>query len=249
MQQAPTTPQATPVTGQGGIFERLFRHVSPQATDLVLVRHAEAAPASPQEATYDPPLSERGRQQAQLLARRLARMSVHALYSSPLRRAQETAAAVAAATGLPIHTIPDLREVDIDLARLRATYEGQSPQAVADDLAARLLALPRWDALPGCEPSHRFRLRVHRALQEMVARHPAQRVVVVCHGGVINIYLSLVLDIPRDIFFLPQHTSLTIVRTDGQRAAVQTIGDCAHLYEDSLAPILGPDMRQNLIRG
>jgi len=240
MQKAPEKPQETLVTGQGDLFTHLFRHVAPHATELVLVRHGEAAPNPPDAPAYDPPLSERGRWQAERLAQRLAGTRIDALYASPLRRAQETAEAVARATGLPIETVPDLAEVRIDMARLRAAFRDRDREALVQDLARRLLAAPRWDALPGFEPSYRFRLRVHRALSDIVARHPAQRVVVVCHGGVINMYLSLVLDIPRDIFFLPEHTSLTVVRTTGQRAAVQTVGDCAHLYGYGLAPFTGP---------
>jgi len=239
MQKAPEKPQEALVTGQGDLFTRLFRQVAPEATELVLVRHGEATPNPPDATDYDPPLSERGRWQAQRLARRLAGSRIDALYASPLRRAQETAQAVAEATGLPVETVADLREVEVDIARLRAAFRGRDREELVQDLARRLLAAPRWDTLPGFEPSHRFRLRVRRALEGIVARHPGQRVVVVCHGGVINLCLSFVLDVPRDIFFLPEHTSLTVVRLAGQRAAVQTVGDCAHLWDGS-----APDFTQ-----
>ena len=218
------------------LFGRLFRYVAPDATELVLVRHGEASPPSPQDANYDPPLSERGRRQAHLLAKRLAQVPIHALYASPLRRAQETAAAVSAATGLPVVTMSDLREVDIDVGQLRAAYGQAEREAVIEDMARKLLTRACWDILPGFEPSHSFRLRVRRALAHIVSRHPGQRVVVVCHGGVINMYLSIILGIPRDIFFLPEHTSLTVVRTSGQRGVVQVVGDYSHLLEDGLSP-------------
>ncbi len=218
-----------PLLGQGDLFTRLFRHVAPDATNLVLIRHGEAAPIDEDSPRYDPPLSEKGRWQAQQLARRLAGDTVHALYSSPLRRARETAEAVSQATGLPLEIAPDLREVDIDVARLRTSFASADRETVVRDLGRRLLSCPRWDVMPGFEPSHRFRLRVLHALKGIVERHPGETVAVVCHGGVINVYLSTILDIPRDIFFLPQHASLTLVRTNGLWAAVQTVGDCAHL--------------------
>ena len=239
MQKAPDKPKETLVTGQGDLFTRLFRHVAPDATELVLVRHGEAAPIPPDAASYDPPLSERGRWQAERLARRLAGTRIDALYASPLRRAQETAQAVAEATGLSIETVPDLREVETDMARLRTAFRGRDREELVQDLARCLLASPRWDTLPGFEPSHRFRLRVRRALDSIVARHPGQRVVVICHGGVITLCLSFVLDVPRDIFFLPEHTSLTVVRMSGERAAIQTVGDCAHLWDGGI-----PDFTQ-----
>jgi broad specificity phosphatase PhoE len=240
MQKAPDKPQETLVTGQGDLFTRLFRHVAPHATELVLVRHGEAAPNPPDAPAYDPPLSERGRWQAERLAQRLAGTRIDALYASPLRRAQETAQAVARATGLLIETVPDLEEVRIDMARLRAAFRDRDREALVQDLARRLLAAPRWDTLPGFEPSHRFRLRVRRALAEIVERHPGERVVVVCHGGVINLYLSFVLDIPRDVFFLPEHTSLTVVRVAGERAAIQTVADSAHLWDGGTPDFTNP---------
>ncbi len=219
-----------PISSQGDVFTRLYRLRDPTATEVILVRHGEPTPADRQATVYDPPLSERGRWQARRLAARLAPLRLDALYSSPLKRALQTAQPLAEATGLEIREVPDLREVEMDLARLRSLSQRLGREALIEELGRRLLATPRWDMLPGFEPSHRFRHRVLRAMQEIVSRHPGGRVVVVCHGGVINIYLGRVLGIrSRDIFFLPEFTSLTVVRVAGERAVVQTVGDYAHL--------------------
>ena len=61
----------------------------------------------------DRPLTERGREQAQALADRLAHIELDAVYSSDLKRARDTAAAVAKSQGLELQQLPDLREVDV----------------------------------------------------------------------------------------------------------------------------------------
>jgi broad specificity phosphatase PhoE len=54
-------------------------------------------------------------------------------------------------------------------------------------------------------------------------------VVVVTHGSLINAYLSMVLDIPRDYFFEPDHASISTVRSHRDLYAVRAINDTAHL--------------------
>jgi broad specificity phosphatase PhoE len=86
-----------------------------------------------------------------------------------------------------------------------------------------------WDALPGFEPSHQFRRRVMSAIEGILAERHGQRIVVVTHGGVLNAYLSMILDIPRHMFFLSDHASISVVRKWRDLSAVQGLNDIAHL--------------------
>jgi len=54
-------------------------------------------------------------------------------------------------------------------------------------------------------------------------------VVVVTHGGVINIYLSMLLNIPRDMFFLPEYASISVVRSLHDLKTIHSLNDFAHL--------------------
>ena len=74
-------------------------------TTIYLVQHAEK-----ERVPGDPGLTELGRGQAAVTAGWLQRMELHALYSSPLRRAQETAEPIARVTGLPVQLDSRLRE-------------------------------------------------------------------------------------------------------------------------------------------
>lgn len=218
-----------PQQSSGNVFTKLFGLDDPQTTELILVRHAEADYQAIRngEDPRDPPLSAKGRLQAMHLALRLRDVPIDVIYSSTMRRAHETAWAVAQVKDMPLTHVHELREIDIEMGAFRPT--GSDPERRAAELARQFLIRPRWDSFPGCEPSMTFRRRVIQTIEAILAQHPGQRVMVVCHGGVINAYLSMVLDIPRDMFFLPEHTSLSIVRVLKGTYALQTINDFAHL--------------------
>jgi probable phosphoglycerate mutase len=212
-------------------FSRLFTLDDTATTEVVLVRHAEpdyralGGDADPR----DPPLSAAGRRQAVQVATRLGNSFVDAVYSSTMRRALETAAAIARVNDLAITQWHDLREIDVDREALRRANAGGIALA---ELATRFVSNPRWDSLPGLEASRRFRHRVIQAIEAIIACHPGQRVVVVTHGGVINAYLSMLLEVPRDMFFLPEHTSLSVVRNLRDMTSVQRLNDFAHLLPE-----------------
>jgi probable phosphoglycerate mutase len=212
-----------------GRMSSFFRLDDADATELLLIRHAEPDYHAIQNGDdpWDPPLTERGRWQAMRLATRLGALDIQALYTSPLRRTRETAAFVATALDLPIVTERDLREVEFS-AEVWEEPEGSSEASPAE-VAARFLDNPRWDVLPGCESTRSLRRRVIQSIEAILARHPRQRVAIVAHGGVINAFLSMLLDIPRDMFFLPDHTSLSVVRYAGYYYAVRSLNDSAHL--------------------
>jgi 2,3-bisphosphoglycerate-dependent phosphoglycerate mutase len=205
---------------------RDFR-VANGATELLLIRHAEAE-ALPAGEALDPkdvdmPLSARGRLQAELLAARLLRRGLTAIYQSGLKRAQETAEAVARVTGLPCHEDARVREVAI---------AGVGPVAM-HDLAEIAIAHGGWSHLPGTEPSQAIRARMREALDAIVARHTGGRVAVVSHAGAINAYVAGLLGLDSDFFFPAGNTSISIVRARDARRLLVTINDIAHLERDT----------------
>ena len=81
---------------------------------LILIRHGETEwnVSGRYQGQTDIPLSDRGRAQAEALGRRFASIPVDAVYSSPLQRAYDTAAAIARVKGLPIQKADGLKELD-----------------------------------------------------------------------------------------------------------------------------------------
>jgi probable phosphoglycerate mutase len=201
---------------------RDFR-VAHGATELLLIRHAEAEGMASSEAIepkdIDLPLTPRGRAQAAALSARLKYRELGAIYASPLRRARETADVLAEATGLAVSEDPRLREVEI---------AGVGPVAM-HDLAEIAIANGGWSHLPGTESSHDIRARMHEALNAIVAAHPGERVAVISHAGAINAYLASLLDLRSDFFFPAGNTSISVVRARDDRRLLVTVNEIAHL--------------------
>jgi 2,3-bisphosphoglycerate-dependent phosphoglycerate mutase len=197
--------------------------------ELVLVRHAEPVRVGPGEsggAPVDPELTRRGLEQAERLGAWLAGEPVHHVVSSPLRRATQTAVPVAKAHGLAAEIVDGLREWDADadhyipMEELRETKDDRW-QAMVEG---------RWEDYGGENPE-RFRGRIVPTLDGLIDAHPGETVVVVCHGGVINVYLAALLGLSHHLWFDPGYTSISRVRASrsGPRS-LASLNETAHLY-------------------
>ena len=164
----------------------------------------------------DPALSDRGHRQAAALAAWLASEHVDAIWASPMRRARETAVPLAERLDLPMTIDDDLAEFD----RAALSYIPIEELKAAND--------PRWNEIPD-RPEH-FHSSVVAAVERIIARHPRQRVAVVCHGGVINAYAGHILGIDDPIFFLPDYTSLSrvLAASTGERS-IGSLNETPHL--------------------
>ena len=129
----------------------------------------------------DRPLTERGREQARALAERLRSTTLEAVYSSDLRRARETALAVAAAQGLDVALVPALREVDV------GSWSGLTLAEAATRFPE---GVRRWlDGRPGWDDGETYEemgARVLAAVRRIASEHPDAPVLVVSHGGPIR---------------------------------------------------------------
>jgi broad specificity phosphatase PhoE len=167
-------------------------------TEVWLVRHADCY--RDMTDAVDPPLSALGRDQAQRLAERVRRADHAAVYSSPLRRAVETA-----------HAITD--DVHVD-----------------DRLVEMALEISEDGTLDFKESHDSAVSRMGGMLDDVVKKHEGQRVVVVCHAASIVACLSDVMRLgPGQLRILPYYTSISTVRVLGERRMVGTLGDTAHL--------------------
>lgn len=196
---------------------------------LLLIRHALPRRDAPAEGFADPELDDLGHKQAQRLAAYLAEEEIHAIYASPMRRARETAAPLAAALGLEIQTEPDVAECDT----LATEYVPQEALLAAGD--------PRWrDGLSASdwpsyyEPLETFHPRIMAGLDRIIANHSRQTVAVFTHGGVIARYTSTLLDHPWEQvgFFVPLYTSITRITAsskDGGWRMIVTVNETPHL--------------------
>ena len=198
--------------------------------ELLLIRHALPVRRELEQGPADPELSEAGLQQARHLAEYLASEALDAVYSSPMRRALQTAEPVARAQGRDLVVVDGVAEWDrhaneyVPIEELKASGD------------------PRWHGVvrgewPPRETSpHEFRDAVVAEIEALVAAHPAERIAVVCHGGVIAAYLTHVLGLPDpNSFFYPTYPSIHRVAAarTGERGIV-TINETPHLRHTGL---------------
>lgn len=161
---------------------------------LTLVRHAEPAYVVDGISWTDPPLTERGKEQAILLAKRVAEWDIDEVWVSTMVRARETAEPVAEATGIEPQVMEWLCEI-----RNPPEWDGSPADEIEEFFAnAQDRSVEEmWEGAPGGESFRAFRNRIHGGLEETFAERgilPSgqmhlwdglddRRVVVVAHGG------------------------------------------------------------------
>ncbi len=204
---------------------------------LYLIRHGESDRASkewfgsPRGAQWDPSLSTKGREQSELLARRLLVMDLepYAIYASPLRRARETAEMFAGKVGREITMEDGLIEAHI------GGWEGRSFEEIVEHDPGIVYALRHqqaiWSRAPGAEHELDFRTRVHDALEGILERHPDENVLVFAHGGVVNAFCGEILGLPQAMLFLPENSSINTIDVDGDMRRIRFLNDVLHLTD------------------
>jgi broad specificity phosphatase PhoE len=186
---------------------REARHRAQPHARVFLVRHAEPEWLPVGRSVLDPELTPFGVAQAGAVARRLAGERLDAIYASPYRRSQQTAAALAEATGLRVETVPGLAEIGVAVEGL--TQEEVDRYFVA---GARRPLEEHWEGWPGSESFRDFHARVTSAVAEVLDRNgirtlPHQgftvwqiperspRIAIVAHGGTNAVALTHLLDV------------------------------------------------------
>jgi broad specificity phosphatase PhoE len=192
----------------------------------------------------DVPLSDLGRSQAAALASLMRGRRFDALWSSPLRRARDTAAAMGDAIGHAVVT--DTRLQEMNLGQLEGASFGELPRGPGS-------FRDRWQRQPGTvrfprgESVADVGKRTWQVLEELYHRHPSGHVLVVSHMFAISAMLCRVFSIRVGKFrtFAVDVASLTTVQMDAQGFRLLTLNDTGHLAslagaDELRAPVLPP---------
>jgi broad specificity phosphatase PhoE len=165
-------------------------HAPEVTTQLILVRHGESTSNVRRIATSaleGYPLTDRGRAQAAVAARRVAQQHVDHIYCSPILRARDTARIIGLHVEAPVSVANGLEEIDVGV------HEGRSEDDAATSGAVNF---ERWlrdgdlaHGFEGGETACQATRRVTGTLAGIVARHPGQTVVAVSHGGALALSL------------------------------------------------------------
>ncbi|RKG95800.1 histidine phosphatase family protein [Corallococcus carmarthensis] len=164
-------------------------------TEFILLRHGETEwnALGRLQGHLNSTLSREGLRQAEALAARLAPLPFQALYSSDLDRAVQTASRIAARTGHGLQRDARLRERGLGV--LEGLTRAEAGQRHPEVFSAYTEGHADYVVPEGESASQRLRLALH-CLEELGARHPEARVVVVTHGGVLSALLRHCLGIP-----------------------------------------------------
>jgi broad specificity phosphatase PhoE len=178
-------------------------------TRLVLCRHAEPSAAAVGRCygKLDVALSREGHRQARMLAHALAQIPLAALYSSPSRRALDTAAPIAA--GRDLEPVVDQRLSELDFG----SFEGRTYEELErdePDFYRDWMETPTLVQFPGGESYSDLHARSLDALDAIVAEHAGETAVIVSHGGVVRPLLASCLAMPAHAIFRIDQTYAAI---------------------------------------
>lgn len=206
---------------------------------LVLVRHGESEGNIRRimQGHLDLPLTDAGREQARLVAARLASMPVAAIYSSPLSRSFETAQAIAGRCAVEVQAVAALREGGW----------GEAQGLTWTEVAARWDisgGRPLAEVIPGAETPESLRSRAAAAVDELLDRHASDLAVCVTHAGTLAQLVAHLIGMPEGQ--LPRlrtgNTAVTIVEGNAASPVITLLNDMCHLA-GHIDPYEGPAAR------
>jgi len=199
---------------------------------LYVVRHGETEWNADQrfQGHSDVPLNERGRQQAEAIGERLANVEMHAIYASDLSRAWDTATAIAAHHEIEPISETNLREGSFGQweGLTYAEIQKRDPEAVEawhDDIGTF--------SPPEGETIHQLYDRVAAAYEQIAAQHQDQNIVLVAHGGSLQMLICQLLGLPAKSFwqFNLSHCSLSKISIYETGAIINVLNDSGHILE------------------
>ncbi len=205
---------------------------------LLIVRHGET-PWNAEgrlQGHADIDLSEKGRQQAREVAKRLADTPIDATYSSDLARAWHTAQIMLDQRDVPLNSTVGLRE------RYYGVFEGltvEERQAQYPDEFAASLVKDLEFAPPGGENARGTLERMTGVIGEIKERHLNETVLIVGHGGSLRSAIIALMELPPEATwrFVMANCSLTVIDTYPDNAVLGLYNDTSHLHSSS--PLLG----------
>ncbi len=202
---------------------------------LLLARHGltDWNAANRFQGQTDLPLNHTGVEQARALARRLAREEIGSIYSSDLQRAAETARAIVGYQKCSILFDPRLRELHF------GAWEGMTYDEIRQNGPARA---KEWEASPGevkppgGETFTQLIERVRPFLQEILEKHGQQTILLVAHGGPLQVLVCLALRLSADRYwqFHIAPGSLSELGFYPAGAMLNSLNDISHLERIAL---------------
>jgi len=205
-----------------------------QATRILAIRHGETAwnVDTRIQGHLDIPLNEQGLRQADRLAVALAQGdTIDAVYASDLSRAHSTASAIAQAVGQTVNVHTGLRE------RHFGAFQGRTFAEIEAELPEHAhhwrKRTPEWAPPEGGESLQMLRARILATMDDLAAQHTGQQIVMVAHGGVMDILYRAAtrLDLQAPRTWQLTNTAVNRLLWTPQGLSLVGWGDTSHLNE------------------
>jgi probable phosphoglycerate mutase len=190
--------------------------------ELILIRHGLPEMRQTDDGKpADPPLSKTGLEQAEKMALMLENESIDRIYSSPMKRALQTAEPLA-----------KIKQLDIEIKDGIAEYDQQSDVYIPVE-ELKVLDYARWQKLMNGETKIDFvgfANTVCQSIEQIIADNKGKRVALACHGGVINVWTAHVIGFQTRMFFNPNYTSINrfMAASSGEKSVI-TLNEHVHL--------------------
>lgn len=199
---------------------------------LILTRHGETEwnLVHRTQGRTDTDLTETGREQARRISKRLAGLEFECVYTSPLRRARDTAEIIAQTRAVPVIDDPSLMEMAF------GEWEGltftQIGETFPDELSV-WSSTPHFCNIPGGEPFAQLVARCAEFLRRAEESHKDGIIAAVSHSVPTKVIAALSLGVPMEKLhnIRIDNVSLTIIDTYGGRSVMRVLNDTSHLPE------------------
>jgi phosphoserine phosphatase len=200
-------------------------------TELILLRHGHVDWHDPERfrGRAELALSDLGRRQARAAALAVATTwKPDAVYTSPLGRCRDTAAAIAAPFRLAVQPVEALADIDYG-AWQGLTWEEAAAQWPAE--IERWRRAPHLASIPGGETLAALVSRTSAAFYDLLRRHPAETLVIISHDSVNRVLLLQVLELPLSRYWhLRQDPcGLSTLSFDNDSFVVRSVNETGHL--------------------
>lgn len=199
-------------------------------TRVILVRHARTSwnDLGRYGGHSDVSLDEMGREQIKKVAQRLRNYPLKAVYASDLARAYETAQSIAEVHQLPVEKFCDLREINF------GQWEGKTYQEIIEnhqELMESWIKDPFNIRIPDGETMKEMQERVVGCLEDIVARHPKDTIVVVTHAGPIWTIICNILEVPLSCYWRLKQSNagINILEFYDGQGVIVLLNDTSHL--------------------
>jgi broad specificity phosphatase PhoE len=200
---------------------------------LYLTRHGETEwnVEKRMQGWQDSPLTEKGKQDAMRLGKRLEAVDLTAIYASTSGRAFETAQLIRGKRLVPIYADEQLREMHL------GDWEGKTHEEIKEMDPIAFEHFWNYPHLYTPRRGERFidvQNRAFAAIKRIVERHSEGNILIVTHGVVLKAVIARFKNVPLKELWAPPYmygTSITIVKADGGRFELLLEGDVSHLEE------------------